>query len=56
MKITLTATEYELMTIIWNLGQASVRDVMEQLPKNRDLAYTSVATILRILKEKNITL
>ncbi len=54
MKITLTATEYELMTIIWNLGQASVRDVMEQLPKNRDLAYTSVATILRILEKKKI--
>jgi predicted transcriptional regulator len=50
----LTETELELMTILWRLGEGSVTDVIEQLPKERDLAYTSVSTIMRILEQKEI--
>ncbi|PIS11273.1 MAG: transcriptional regulator [Bdellovibrio sp. CG10_big_fil_rev_8_21_14_0_10_47_8] len=50
----LTETELELMTILWKLGEGSVADVIEQLPKERDLAYTSVSTIMRILEQKEI--
>lgn len=50
----LTETELELMTIIWKLEEASVADVIEQLPKERDLAYTSVSTIMRILEQKGV--
>lgn len=50
----LTDTELELMTILWRLGEGSVSDVMEHLAKGRDLAYTSVSTILRILEQKGI--
>ena len=50
----LTETELELMTILWRLGEGSVADVIEQLPKERDLAYTSVSTILRILEQKKV--
>ncbi len=50
----LTDTELELMNILWTLGEGTVNDVMEQLPKNRELAYTSVSTILRILEQKQI--
>lgn len=50
----LTETELELMTILWKLGEGSVSEVIEQLPKERDLAYTSVSTILRILEQKGI--
>jgi predicted transcriptional regulator len=50
----LTETELELMTILWRLGEGSVADVIEQLPRERDLAYTSVSTILRILEKKEI--
>lgn len=48
----LTETELELMTILWNIGQGSVHDVMAGLASDRDLAYTSVSTILRILEQK----
>lgn len=48
----LTEVELELMTILWRLGEGSVADVMENLPSNRELAYTSVSTILRILEQK----
>ncbi len=50
----LTDVELELMTILWKLNEGSVADVIEGLPKNRDLAYTSVSTILRILEQKGI--
>ncbi len=50
----LTETELELMTILWRLGEGSVADVMAQLPPGRDLAYTSVSTILRILEQKGV--
>lgn len=42
------------MTILWSLKEGSVADVIEHLPKNRDLAYTSVSTILRILEQKEV--
>lgn len=48
----LTDVELEFMTELWALGEGSVRDVLGQLPPERNLAYTSGATILRILDEK----
>ncbi len=54
MKIKLTTVEYELMTILWGLGQGTVRDILENLPEKRKLAYTSVSTILRILQKKQL--
>jgi predicted transcriptional regulator len=50
----LTDVELELMTILWRLGEANVADVIQQLPAGRDLAYTSVSTILRILESKGV--
>jgi len=48
----LTDTELELMTILWKLGEGSVADVIDNLSRGRELAYTSVSTILRILEHK----
>ncbi len=48
----LTEVELEFMNELWSLGEGSVRDVLDQLPPERNLAYTSGATILRILDEK----
>ncbi len=50
----LTDTELELMTILWQLGEGSVADVIKELPEDRELAYTSVSTILRILEQKGV--
>lgn len=48
----LTAVELEFMNELWALGEGSVRDVLDRLRPERDLAYTSCATILRILDHK----
>lgn len=49
----LTNVELELMTILWSLGEGNVAQVIEALPAERALAYTSVSTILRILESKH---
>jgi predicted transcriptional regulator len=48
----LTAAELEMMNVIWRLGPCSVAQVLEQLSPQRELAYTSVSTIVRILEQK----
>ncbi|WP_299138336.1 BlaI/MecI/CopY family transcriptional regulator [uncultured Tateyamaria sp.] len=48
----LTEVELEFMNELWALGEGTVRDVLDRLPEGRDLAYTSAATILRILEQK----
>ena len=48
----LTEVELEFMNELWEIGEGTVRDVLAQLPPDRNLAYTSGATILRILEEK----
>jgi predicted transcriptional regulator len=48
----LTGVELELMSVLWDLGRGSVREVMDKLPESRTLAYTSAATILRIMEQK----
>jgi predicted transcriptional regulator len=42
------------MDIVWNLGTCRVREVREQLRQGKELAYTTVATILLRLFEKGI--
>jgi len=49
----LTEVELEFMTELWDLGEGSVRDVLAKLAPERNLAYTSAATILRIMEQKD---
>ncbi|VAX04145.1 Transcriptional regulator, MecI family [hydrothermal vent metagenome] len=48
----LTEVELEFMTLLWELGEGTVRDVLAKMAPERNLAYTSAATILRILERK----
>ncbi len=49
----LTERELELMHIFWRQGELAAADVREKLAdEGRDLAYTTVATLVRILMEK----
>ena len=49
----LTEVELEFMTVLWQIGRGTVRDLIAKLAADRNLAYTSVATIMRILEQKN---
>src|SRR5262245_12278860 len=48
----LTEVELELMNAVWELGECTVKDVQKALSQKRELAYTSVATVMKILEEK----
>jgi predicted transcriptional regulator len=48
----LTEQELEIMKIIWALASATVRDVYEELLKKRQIAYTTVMTMMNILEQK----
>ncbi|HEV7607988.1 MAG TPA: BlaI/MecI/CopY family transcriptional regulator [Steroidobacteraceae bacterium] len=48
----LTAVELEMMNVIWRIGPCTVAQVREQLQPARELAYTSISTIVRILEQK----
>ena len=50
----LTEVELELMNAIWALGDCTVKEVQKSLSPGRDLAYTSVATIMKILEQKGV--
>lgn len=46
----LTPLELEIMNVLWTTGPANVQTVQEHL--ERDLAYTTVQTMLNILQRK----
>ncbi len=49
----LTDVELEFMIALWSIGSGSVRDIMAKLPQDGGKrAYTSVATIMKILDDK----
>jgi BlaI family transcriptional regulator, penicillinase repressor len=51
-KIKLSPFELEIMTVLWKLGKASVREIQELLPETRRPAYTTVQTMVYRLEEK----
>jgi predicted transcriptional regulator len=48
----LTEAEQRIMRIMWAKGEASVRDVTEELEASYPVAYNTVLTLLRILTDK----
>ncbi|MFK5959642.1 MAG: BlaI/MecI/CopY family transcriptional regulator [Lutibacter sp.] len=51
MERQLTKAEEQLMQVLWNLEEASVKDIIEKLPEPKP-AYNTVSTIIRILETK----
>lgn len=53
-QLSLGPLETEILEIVWELGSATVKQVHEQILSDpeRELAYTSVTTVLRRLTKK----
>ena len=49
---TLTPQELEIMKLVWQQGDATVRDIYEALLERRKIAYTTVMTMMKILETK----
>jgi BlaI family penicillinase repressor len=48
----LTEQELEIMKVVWDRESSTVRDVYEKLRAQRQIAYTTVMTMMRILEKK----
>lgn len=48
----LTEGELQIMKVIWDLQSCTVREVYEVLRERRQVAYTTVMTMMKILEEK----
>ena len=48
----LPKSELEVAKIVWDLGEATVRQVLEALPADRELDFWTVQTYLRRLEAK----
>ena len=49
---TLAKSELEVAQVVWELGKATVREVVDSMPKDRELDFKTVQTYLRRLEEK----
>ena len=51
-RVAMAKSELEVTRIVWKLGSATVRQVLDSLPKNRGLDFKTVQTYLRRLEAK----
>ena len=51
MNRRLTKAEEEIMLVLWQLEEATIRDVMQKLDEP-DTPYTTVSTVVRVLEKK----
>jgi len=54
LKKILGELESEIMEIIWCRGQVTVRDVFSVLSRKREIAYTTVKTVMERLSAKKL--
>jgi BlaI family transcriptional regulator, penicillinase repressor len=49
-----TDGELEILQVLWSAGPSSLSAVCEQLRTNREVAATTVATMLRVMSDKGL--
>ncbi|WP_295799961.1 BlaI/MecI/CopY family transcriptional regulator [Mucilaginibacter sp.] len=54
MEIKPTESELEILQVIWKKGQCTVRDVHEELAKNKDAGYTTTLKLMQIMHDKGM--
>lgn len=45
-------TEMEVLNHVWELGEASVSDVRDKVLETREIAYTTIMTVMKNLADK----
>lgn len=51
---TVTDAEQAILEVLWELGEGSVREVAERLSARKPVAYTTVLTMLGVLRRKGL--
>ena len=50
--MVLTDQEFQIMRVVWRRRKATVREVYEEMRTRRQIAYTTVMTMMNILERK----
>ena len=51
-EVVLTEAESEVMAVVWEKFPITIREIFSSIIKKRDVAYTTVATTVKILEDK----
>jgi BlaI family penicillinase repressor len=54
MELKPTESELEILQVIWKKGQCTVRDVHEELTKNKEAGYTTTLKLMQIMADKGL--
>lgn len=49
-----TESELEILQVLWDRGASTVRDVHEELSKNKETGYTTTLKLMQIMSEKKL--
>lgn len=50
--IILTRQELQIMKVVWEMGNATVKEVCDTMSQTKTVAYTTILTLMGILEEK----
>ncbi|MFN3557224.1 MAG: BlaI/MecI/CopY family transcriptional regulator [Bacteroidales bacterium] len=53
-KIQPTESELEILHVLWEKGNATVREVHEELEKHKETGYTTTLKLMQIMTEKGM--
>ncbi|MDA1266777.1 MAG: BlaI/MecI/CopY family transcriptional regulator, partial [Planctomycetota bacterium] len=51
-----TNAELEILQVLWQRGQATVREVLTELSQAREIGYTTVLKLMQIMADKGLVL
>jgi BlaI family transcriptional regulator, penicillinase repressor len=51
-----TASELEILHVLWTRGPSTVREVHTELSEKREIGYTTVLKLLQIMTEKELVI
>ncbi|MES2277044.1 MAG: BlaI/MecI/CopY family transcriptional regulator [Bacteroidota bacterium] len=54
MNIKATDSELEILNVLWKQGNCTVREVHEELAKNKDAGYTTTLKLMQIMHDKGL--
>jgi BlaI family penicillinase repressor len=54
MELKPTESELEILQVIWKKSECTVRDVHEELAKNKESGYTTTLKLMQIMHEKGL--
>lgn len=54
MKLKTTESELEILQVLWHKGSSTVREVHEELTKNKEAGYTTTLKLMQIMHDKGL--